>query len=319
LSIIKLFGQDVQFSQFYTANQFLAPSFAGSTPGGRAMLMYRNQWPEIQNQFNTYHLSVDHYYPKYHCGLGLYMLRDVVGAAKLVTSSYQLQYSYLFRITRAIHVKPGLQVGYASRRLNGNLLFGDQLSFIENKPISNENGKIKSVHMFDYAASVLFYVENAWQGVSLDHLPFPNQSMMGGENASPMKLSVFGGIRFLVKDRLLLRERNFLTLSYLYKKQGVYQQLDLGLSYTKFPVEVGIWYRGLPVLKNTYTTINQDAIVTKIGVEFEQFSIGYSYDFTFSELRSYSGGAHEISIVYLFHQDQEPDKKKFKALPCPKI
>lgn len=310
------FAQDPHFSQFYSANLYLAPSFAGSTPGGRAAILYRNQWPAIRNQFNTYNVSIDHYFPKYHSGVGLFMIRDEVGAGKLVSNSFQLQYSYTFRITRAIHAKPGIQMGYITRGLDLNkLVFGDQLEFEQTLPSSIETGRINRTHFFDYAASMLLYIENAWIGASLDHLPFPNESMLGGENSTPLKLSAFGGIRFVIKKRLLLREQNFITFSYLYKEQSPFKQLDIGGYYTRYPIEVGIWYRGLPITKNPYS-VNHDALVSKVGLLFDNFNVGYSYDFTFSKLRSVSGGAHEISIVYLFNQFQR-DKKRFKALPCP--
>jgi type IX secretion system PorP/SprF family membrane protein len=316
----KIFGQDPQFSQFYSANLYLAPSFAGSTEGGRAAIIYRNQWPGIENQFNTYNASLDYYFPKYHSGLGTYILRDVAGSGKMVATTFQFQYSYTFRITKSIHARPGLQIGYVHRGLDYNkLVFGDQLSFDGNKPVSNEVLRTDKINLFDYAASIMFYVEKIWIGASIDHLPFPNESLLGAENTSPIKVSAFGGARLITRKRLLLKEQDYVSFSYLYKQQGLFRQFDLGLYYTRYPMQLGIWYRGLPIFKNPYANVNQDALITKIGVFYENLSFGYSYDFTFSKLRSYSGGAHEISLVILFNQYQQPDKKRFKALPCPRL
>ncbi len=39
--------QDPQFSQFYSSPLYLAPSFAGATDGGRGILNYRDQWPQL--------------------------------------------------------------------------------------------------------------------------------------------------------------------------------------------------------------------------------------------------------------------------------
>jgi type IX secretion system PorP/SprF family membrane protein len=313
-------AQDPQFSQFYSANLYLAPSFAGSTEGGRVAIIYRNQWPGIENQFNTYNLAIDHYFPKYHSGLGAYILRDAAGSGKMVATNFYLQYSYTFKITHVLHAKPGLQVGYIHRGLDYNkLIFGDQLSFLGNKPISNEQLRTDKIGLFDYAASVLFYIEKIWMGVCVDHLPFPNESLLGAENTSPLKISVFGGARLVTRKRLLLKEQDYISFSYLYKLQGPYQQFDIGLYYDRYPMQLGIWYRGLPIIKNPFESLNQDALITKIGVFWQNLSFGYSYDFTFSKLRSYAGGAHEISLVFLFNQYQERDKKKFKALPCPRL
>ena len=39
--------QDPQFPQFYSSPLYLAPSFAGATDGGRVILNYRDQWPQL--------------------------------------------------------------------------------------------------------------------------------------------------------------------------------------------------------------------------------------------------------------------------------
>ncbi|MBL4754340.1 MAG: type IX secretion system membrane protein PorP/SprF, partial [Flavobacteriales bacterium] len=38
--------------------------------------------------------------------------------------------------------------------------------------------------------------------------------------------------------------------------------------------------------------------VAMLGLEIEDFSFGYSYDFTTSNLKSYSSGSHEIFLGY---------------------
>ena len=85
------------------------------------------------------------------------------------------------------------------------------------------------------------------------------------------------------------------------------------------PVHVGVWYRGIPIGQNVAGNTSRDAIVFIIGLQFSNFELGYSYDFTISELGVNSGGAHEISIVYRFDMIGNPYKvkKKDKLIPCP--
>jgi len=48
--------------------------------------------------------------------------------------------------------------------------------------------------------------------------------------------------------------------------------------------------------------------------------IGYSYDFTISNLIGSTGGAHEISIVYEFNNLSIGQlKKRIRAIPCPEF
>ena len=56
-----------------------------------------------------------------------------------------------------------------------------------------------------------------------------------------------------------------------------------------------------------------------MGLIFNYFEFGYSYDFTISELSTSSGGAHEISLIYEFGLAPRPKqvKRKYKMIPCP--
>jgi hypothetical protein len=60
-----------------------------------------------------------------------------------------------------------------------------------------------------------------------------------------------------------------------------------------------------------------DMIAFLIGFKFvNKFSIGYSYDFTISNLVGSSRGANEISIIYQFETKRA---KKRGAIPCPEF
>ena len=58
LTVNTLSAQIIQFSQYYAAPLFLAPSYAGVCNGSRISANYRNQWPEV-GAFNTYAVAYD--------------------------------------------------------------------------------------------------------------------------------------------------------------------------------------------------------------------------------------------------------------------
>jgi type IX secretion system PorP/SprF family membrane protein len=46
---------------------------------------------------------------------------------------------------------------------------------------------------------------------------------------------------------------------------------------------------------------SSDAIYALLDIKItDQFNLGYSYDFTTSKLKNYSGGSHELMLRYLF-------------------
>ena len=68
-------AQDPHFSQFYAAQLYLNPAFAGSSAGSRLMANYRHQWAGIPGAFVTYAFSYDHNFSRLNSGLGLFLFR----------------------------------------------------------------------------------------------------------------------------------------------------------------------------------------------------------------------------------------------------
>jgi len=313
-------GQDPQYSQFYAAPLYLAPSFAGGTEGSRVIINYRNQWQQVPGAFNTYSLSYDHYIPNVRSGVGFLFMRDQAGSGKLNTTNAGFQYSYSIPINRKWEVRPGIHFLFAQRGINFNkLVFGDQIVY--NSQTSVEIPSDKKVNYFDFSASGLAYSDRNWIGASFDHLLKPNQSLTGNSSKIPLKYSVFGGTKFAINGRFGKYDEETISLAFHFKSQAEYDQLDLGIYWAKRPLVIGVWYRGLPLIKdyeNKYR--NQDAFVVLAGYQLEDLKIGYSYDFTISHLASNTGGSHEISIIFEFWQDQKVRKKRKRVVvSCPKF
>ncbi|NJM15579.1 MAG: PorP/SprF family type IX secretion system membrane protein [Bacteroidales bacterium] len=110
----KGFGQDPQFTQFYSNPLYLAPSFAGAIDGSRISLNARNQWvgKGLGAPFKTISFSFDHYFSSFNSGVGLLVMRDVAGDGNLGVLNVGLQYSYNFKIFNTMHVRPGMYLLY---------------------------------------------------------------------------------------------------------------------------------------------------------------------------------------------------------------
>lgn len=309
----QLEAQDPHFSQFYAAPLYLAPSFAGSSGEfSRMGLNYRNQWPEIKNAFSTYSASFDHYFQKINSGAGIFFMQDRAGYGSLTRTSLGVVYSFDFKIFDNHHVRPGVHFKYLQNALNFNKLeFYDQLITDQGtstyiSPTNNSKGDV------DFAVSALAYGEIYWAGISWDHVLKPNQSLTGGYSPVPMKFSFFGGFKYILRERLLKEKEESVTFAFLYKQQDLFKQLDIGAYYHNNPLVFGVWYRGIPFFKS-YP--GSDAIIFLVGYKINNLNIGYSFDISVSNLRGYSGGAHEVSFIYNFKIKQW--KRKPTAIPCP--
>ena len=306
-------AQDSQFSQFYASPLYLAPSFAGSTDGDRVSTNYRSQWPSISKAFQTYSLSYDHYFPHLKSGVGLLLYREQAGSGNLSTTNIGLVYSYKFRFRSGWRVSPGLSFFYTQRSLDFNSLhFEDELRTDQTTGTSELQILDKKTDI-DASFSVLAFNKNYWFGFSWDRILQPNRSLTGDIVQDPYKFSIYGGTKFKIFDRYNWSSGQSISPSFLFKMQDTYTQLDLGLYWYQMPLVIGIWYRGIPVFKDLRSN---DALAFLVGFKIDQISIGYSYDITISKLVGFTGGAHEISINYLFKQGVTKRSKR-KMIPCP--
>jgi type IX secretion system PorP/SprF family membrane protein len=315
LLVFDSYGQDPTFSQFYANSLYLSPSFAGATQEYRMSLNYRDQWPSVPGTFQTYSISFDKAMPNFNSGIGILATYDVAGSGDLSTTNIGLLYSYDFNINKQWHVRPGVNFKFYYLGLNiAKLIFNSQITATGTVP-SITPPPFDKVADVDFATSALVYDDNTWIGFTFDHLLTPKQSFYGDESKVPVKFNLYGGIQLLSHGRLRKKMIEAFSIAGNFQMQGKFYQSDLGLYYFKSPLIFGLWYRGIPFV----TSQAGDAIIGLVGIKTDQLHIGYSYDFTISNLISSTGGAHEISLVYEFTSASLGTRKKIRAIPCPEF
>lgn len=310
------FGQDPTFSQFYANALYLSPSFAGATEQNRISMNVRDQWPAVPGVFQTYSISYDRAMPNFNSGIGVLATYDVAGSGDLSTTNLGILYSYDFNINKLWHIRPGVSFKFYYLGLNINkLIFNSQLSGTGTTPSVNPP-PFNKVADIDFATSALVYNDKIWAGFTLDHLLTPKQSFYGEDTKLPVKFNLYGGVRIIGQSRLKKKLVEAFSVAANFQTQGKFYQTDIGLYYFKDPLIFGLWYRGIPFV----TSQPGDAIIGLIGIKTKQLHIGYSYDFTISNLIASTGGAHEISIVYEWNSfSLIGNRKKIHAIPCPEF
>ena len=316
-----VYSQDPHFSQFYSNPLYLSSSFAGLTDDNRLNLNYRNQWPEISRGYQTYSASFDKAIDKFNSGIGIFILQDVAGTGSLRNTNIGIFYSYDFKLGKNLHLRPGLNFAYTEGSIYfDRLLWYDQIYPDKNNPVSSEVFPMNKTGDIDFSSSLMMYNEKFWLGTSVDHILQPNQSFYytynGGTNPGrvPIKYTIYGGYKLSTQESLLRSIPVNAQFTFIYREQGEFRQLDLGLYVNRSPLVMGLWYRGIPLYKEFF---NRDAFTVLVGVKNKNLSIGYSYDFTISKLFGNTGGSHEISISYSFKTNIKIERKKM--VPCPEF
>ncbi|SFD67871.1 PorP/SprF family type IX secretion system membrane protein [Thermophagus xiamenensis] len=315
---VKTKAQDLHFSQFYASPLYLSPSLAGATDGARLAMNYRNQWPGIEKAFTTYAVSFDNYFNAFNSGLGVQLIQDKAGTAGLTTTQAAFQYSYNIQISNFWQVVPAIQFAYGNRSINfSKLRFADEEigggASGSWDQLSNDQAQY-----VDFASSVLFYSPLMWVGVTIDHLTKPNYSFLGEKMQLPLKFVFYGGINIWTERRRRKMESKTFAATYRIQRQKDFNQADIGAYWFNDPLEIGVWYRGLPLFKSEpENKINQDAIVVSLSYRHGSIRFGYSYDITISGLGWNSAGAHELSLIYEFNQNLRlRNRGRRPAVPC---
>lgn len=313
-------GQDMQFTQYWSAPMYLNPALTGFNVCGRVSSNVRNQWPAIGSGYVSQLLTIDHYFINHNIGSGLMFANDYAGAGKLRTMAVSGSTAYELNVSRELTFRFGLQGGFIQRSVNINdLLFADQIARGGNVP-TLENS-VQKVFMIDFAGGGMVFYKKFFGGMTLHHLTRPDETLLEDEAIRPAKFSVHGGAKFKIGPETddEEKEQMYLTPTFNYRAQLRYDQLDVGLYYSKYIYNIGIWYRGIPGFKSYKPGYpNNDALCFIFGISKNRFNVGYSFDATISWLRGSTGGAHELSLAYQLCK-QKRKKKKRAVVICPKF
>ena len=316
--VFHLQAQDPQFTQFYASPMYLNPAYTGVTYEHRFVANYRNQWPGIHKTYTTYMASYDYNMSTLNSGLGVIVMQDRSGTAGLTHTQFGINYAYHFKISKFAEIRLGANLSYNIKKLDfDKLRFNDQI--VSGSNISLEASSYQQLNYMDFAAGALLNSTKYWLGFSAKHITQPNSSLVGERIPLPVSLSLHGGYRFIIEEKSKQLNR-YVSPAFNYRHQLNNDQLDVGLYYYHLPLNVGIWYRGIPFKKYAPAYSNSESIALLIGFDLQQYNlrVGYSYDITISNLAiSNTKGAHEISIIY--EKFSKRKKSKRVLVSCPKF
>ena len=312
-SVTDMKAQDAHFSQYYANPLYLNPAFAGVAKCPRVHMNYRNQYP-IGNVFNTYSVSYDQYFENLRGGLGMLLLRDDAGNGALTNTEASLIYSHHLKVTRDFTILAGFQTTFRQRAISWNdFRFPDQIDpffgFVlpteEARPTNEVNSHL------DLSVGIMGYTENFYAGITLHHLTQPDEGFFV-ESKLPMRITGHLGASIpLGRQRTYNETQPMLIPNIVTMFQGTFYSYFGGLSFNYSAITGGLGYR--------HGNTNPDAVVILLGLSPQDlpFRIGYSYDYTVSQLTNALGGAHEVSLMYQFPCLEK--KKRIPNMSCPKF
>jgi len=319
LGALSINAQDIHFSQFYLSPLTLNPAMTGvMNCNVRLVANYRNQWASVlrSNAFNTYSVSYDQRIPvgRYdYFGVGGSFWGDRAGRSEFGQVEGKLSASYSKRMggdrSQSHYLVAGVDGGILQRSVNfANLRWGTQ-----HDGEGGFNGGLDSFESFDsdnvlvgdLSAGLLWFSvmeeNNFFIGGAYHHL---NRANVAFQDADPdllfSRFTVHAGGEFALSNKVGL------VPGVVAMVQGPSLQVNSGASFrftlqkSRFEyqaLQFGAWTR---ISNRLESGIHADAFILSSRFDYNDFSLGFSYDINVSTLRaaSNSNGAFEFALVY---------------------
>jgi type IX secretion system PorP/SprF family membrane protein len=307
-SLSSIYAQDPIFTQYFMIPESFNSSFAGAKEGPKAGIIHRTQWPRLNFSINTQFAYVDNWFEDLNSGIGISVLNHKETTTRYNFTQVNLNYALKFQINDNWFFRPSLSLGYGNKSFGfQDLLLGDQINISNGVINSTSIDPIllnEKMNFFDISTSLLLNNERSWVGLTLKHLNRPNISMAFNDNNNlDMFLSIHSSIEFPLNTNFgRMGNEDSLYLLTNFMHQGEYNRFDIGPQYVNGHLSFGLLAATNPIRTNPnshfLTSLN-----TYVGLKYEGFKFGYSYDFSTSQIGR-TGGVYEISISYEFDKNE---------------
>ena len=254
------------YSQYAFNALLLNPAYAGSSDALNLTSLYRRQWLGLDGSPTTITFSAHMPVKSKKISLGMSLSDEKFGVSEHTKA--MLIYAYRFRLLGG-KFSFGLQAGVDTYRANWNQVRTTQLR----DPSFTGNVEKKIIPQAGFG--LYYYTNNMYAGIAVPRIFNPGQPMY---------------------ETALLHAGCVLPVSEDIKiKPSVLVNSPLDVNpiltfYWKNVLGLGVGY-----------SMNQTAMAFLDLKINDQFRLGYAYDYTFSNLRNYSTGSHELMLRYLFH------------------
>lgn len=268
-----------QLSQRMIDETTYNPGCIGTQPFSRIFLHHRSQWTGFDNAPSTQILSYDGKFQE-SMALGGYVLNDITGPTRRFSINAGYAYSFAFK---DFMVSTGLSFSLLQYGIDGT-----KITLHENNDLAVVQNVSEKAWKPDASFGAYLYNEKFYAGLSVMQL-----------FGSKVKLKYPGDI----KAQIPLVRHYYFTSGYNIDIEDFVLQPSLlfGTTITS-PSQLDINIKG--TYRDRFTAglgyrVN-DAMVVMGGAKVKElFFLGYSYDMVTGRMRKYSGGSHEIMLLFM--------------------
>lgn len=270
--------QDPQFTQYMYNTLSVNPAYAGSRGHLTALLMHRSQWVGVNGAPTSQVLAVDGPMGN-NVGLGLVLSHDALGPSSEVFVDANFSYTVKLDDTDK-KLSFGLKGG--GRLFNVDFSKG----LVENPDVAFQNN-IENKFFPTIGAGIYYHTAKSYLGLAVPNF-FSEDHYDGQEQEIASERLHY----FLIGGKIvnLTPDIKFKPAFFVKWVPGAPVIADISANVMLMETfTAGLAYRW------------DDSFSALLGLQISpDLSVGYAYDLTTSDLRSYTSGTHEIFLRYEF-------------------
>jgi type IX secretion system PorP/SprF family membrane protein len=324
LIAIQAKAQDPSFSQFFSSPLNINPALtANINADWRAIANFRNQWIGPASPYITGTISYDAKmfqkkipnveYDGNVFGLGGMLMYDKAMGGVVKSSYASMDLSYKVKLSSGEtkhYLTAGFGAIYGHRRINFNGIdFEEQFTgygFNTNLP-TGESSLSSMKPYFSVSTGLLYTIKtqnsNFDIGVSAFHVNKPKQTFLQDENQYiPMRKVAHANFETFLSESLVL------SINAIYQAQSTANYYSFGgaLGYylpnnADFMLNAGLWYW------------SKNAIIPYMGISYQDYQFGMSYDVTTSKLNQANDKPNTWELSLIVRGRNKPSY----VIPCP--
>jgi type IX secretion system PorP/SprF family membrane protein len=268
--------QDPMYTQYIFNLQTINPAYVGSWETMGFLALSRQQWVGFTGHPTTQTFSFQTPLSTQNVGIGFDVVSDKAGPIRRIMVNFD--YSYRIMVSANSFLRFGLKGGFSNYNNDVNSLE----PYPDGTPDQVISGLVENEFMPNFGFGVFLSSSRYYLSLSLPRLL--QESKGNFSTMSDIRQLYFaGGIVFNISDNIKFKP-TFMTKAVV----GSPFQYDISAN---FLLAEKFWIGGMYRSGDAFGAIAQWIINSRLR-------IGYAADFTFTDMKNYQHGVHEVMLSY---------------------
>lgn len=282
VSLASYSQQQSLFTNVFANPLHYSPAYVGSTNYHEVSFYNRNQWVGFKNAPRNFYLNFHGSFKnKAKHGYGVQLMSEQMGIVG--KTGIYLNYGYQLKIKNNWKIGLGIRPGFAQYRLR----LYDAVIADEGDPIFM--GNAYSGNAFDVNAGFRLYSNKFEFSGTVDHIIGKGLNLSSYNQNLQFHYTLMTSYKWLFKKDWELRP----ALLFRYTKPVPAQLSILAQISYKNKFFGGFNFR------------TNDAVGVFLGIRIkDRLAINYAYDYSYTKIRKYSSGSHEVGISFILTKNR---------------